>query len=84
MTSPSRIQLNVHLPELSPTQAHFLMQVLDHLTAAIWDAYADELLEVEQRRRILAMEEEWSVSEEDCEDLEPISPPSKQEPDPDF
>lgn len=84
MTSRPRIHLDVHLPELSPTQADFLRQVLDHLTDALWHAYADDLLEVEQQRQyLLDMEEEWAHSEEAQEHYDPTSPnTNKQEHDP--
>ena len=86
MTGRPRIHLNLHLPELSPTQADFLWQVLSDLTDALWDAYADDLLEVEQQRQhLLDMEEEWADSEEAAEDYAPTSPnTNQQEPDPDF
>ncbi len=93
MTSRPPIHLNVHLPELSPTQAELLWEVLSDLTAALWDAYADDLIEVEQQRQhLLDMEEQWAGPEDDSGDAVGASEPevptspltSKPEPDPDL
>lgn len=92
MTTRPAIHIDVQLPELSPTQADLLWNVINDLTNALWDAYADELLEVDcQRQYLLDVEEDWADSEVRSEDAEEASEhdvtnplTAKQEPSPDL
>lgn len=64
MTTRRPVHLDVDLPELSPSQASFLWDVLTDLTAALWDAYEADLVETEQHRLHLL------DPEDHCRDLD--------------
>ena len=47
MSTRRRVRIEVELPDLTPTQAEFLWNLLDDLASELWDAYETDIIELE-------------------------------------
>ncbi len=77
MTATRRIlRINAPLPELSPVEAGLLWNFLENLSSQLWEAYEDELLDLErecesQEERARLLDAERYDSE--CDQEPPIA-----------
>lgn len=86
MSARLPVRINLQLPELTPAQAEFLWNFLEDLASDLWDAYEQELLDLEAARfRLLDLDPEITETYDDPPDDDaPSHHPVNHQPDPDF
>ena len=47
MTNRRPVRINVELPDLTASQADFLWNFLEDIASALWDAYEDDILDLQ-------------------------------------
>jgi hypothetical protein len=82
-----RVRINVELPEFTPAQADFLWTFLENLASDLWDAYEQDLLDLDDARfRLQHADPETTETYDDPPDDDDARTchPVKDQPDPDF